>query len=100
MPRLCIMSDNFSYTITAQKGDERAHCAVIKTPHGCIETPNFIFCATHGAIKGLAMEQLIATGAQFVLGNTYHLWLQPGPDVVEKHGGLQRFTGWNRPMLG
>ena len=68
------MSDNFSYTITAQKEGERAHCAVIKTPHGCIETPNFIFCATHGAIKGLAMEQLIATGAQFVLGNTYHLW--------------------------
>lgn len=99
MAELRTMSDNFSYTITAKKENEQAHCAVIKTPHGCIETPNFIFCATHGAIKGAAMEQLIATGAQFVLGNTYHLWLQPGPDIVEKHGGLQRFTGWNRPML-
>ena len=45
------------------------------------------------------MEQIKATGAQFVLGNTYHLWLQPGPDIVEKNGGLQRFTGWNGPML-
>ena len=93
------MTDCFSYTITAQKENERAHCATIMTPHGAIETPNFIFCATHGAIKGATMEQIRATGAQFVLGNTYHLWLQPGPDIVEKHGGLQRFTGWNGPML-
>ncbi len=93
------MIDNFSYTITAQKENERAHCATITTPHGIIETPNFIFCATHGAIKGATMEQIRATGAQFVLGNTYHLWLQPGPDIVKKHGGLQRFTGWNGPML-
>ena len=93
------MTDSFSYIITAQQDNERAHCAIINTPHGCIETPNFIFCATHGAIKGATMEQIKEAGAQFVLGNTYHLWLQPGPDVVEKHGGLQRFTGWNGPML-
>lgn len=93
------MTDSFSYIITAQKNNERAHCAVINTPHGCIETPNFIFCATHGAIKGATMEQVKDAGAQFILGNTYHLWLQPGPDIVEKHGGIHRFTGWNGPML-
>ena len=91
--------NNFSYNVTARSGHGRAHCAIIETPHGCIETPNFIFCATHGAIKGATMDQIKATGAQFVLGNTYHLWLQPGPDVVERHGGLQRFTGWQGPML-
>lgn len=91
--------NNFSYNVTARSGQGRAHCAIIETPHGCIETPNFIFCATHGAIKGATMDQIKATGAQFVLGNTYHLWLQPGPDVVERHGGLQRFTGWQGPML-
>ena len=93
------MEDNFSFNITAKANEGRAHCGEIRTPHGIVETPNFIFCATHGAIKGCTMEQMRSIGAQFVLGNTYHLWLQPGPDVVEKHGGLQRFTGWNGPML-
>ena len=91
--------NNFSYRIIARDETSRAHCAVIQTPHGCIETPNFIFCATHGAIKGTAMDQIEATGAQFVLGNTYHLWLQPGPEIVAAHGGLHRFTGWHGPML-
>lgn len=93
------MAENFSYRVTHQVPNERAHCGVIETPHGTIETPNFIFCATHGAIKGVTMEQVKAAGAEFVLGNTYHLWLQPGPDIVHMHGGLHRFTGWQGPML-
>ncbi len=89
----------FSYVITAQAATGRAHCARIETPHGIIETPNFIFCATHGAIKSATMEQMEAVGAQFLLGNTYHLWLQPGYEIVAKHGGLHRFIGWNGPLL-
>ncbi len=89
----------FSYTITARAATGRAHCARIETPHGCIETPNFIFCATHGAIKSATMAQMKDVGAQIVLGNTYHLWLQPGYELVAKHGGLHRFVGWDGPML-
>lgn len=91
--------DNFKFTIEKQSSKSRAHCARIHTPHGDIETPNFIFCATHGAIKGATMDYMKQVGAQIVLGNTYHLWLQPGPDLVEKHGGLHRFVGWDGPML-
>ena len=88
---------NFQITHKAEQGS--AHCGLLTTPHGTIQTPNFIFCATHGAIKGATMECIKATGAQCVLGNTYHLWLQPGPSIVEKHGGLHRFVGWDGPML-
>ena len=89
----------FSYTVTARAATGRAHCACIETPHGCIETPNFIFCATHGAIKGATPAHMEDVGAQIILGNTYHLWLQPGYELVAKHGGLHRFVGWNKPML-
>ena len=54
---------NFSYTVTARAATGRAHCARIETPHGCIETPNFIFCATHGAIKSATMAQMKDVGA-------------------------------------
>ncbi len=88
---------NFSFTIDATLG--RARTGVLNTPHGTVETPNFIFCATKAAIKGLTMAQMREAGAAFVLANTYHLMLQPGAELVESQGGLQKFTGWNGPML-
>jgi queuine tRNA-ribosyltransferase len=88
---------NFSFTINATHG--RARTGLLSTPHGAVETPNFIFCATKAAIKGLTMAQMREAGAAFVLANTYHLMLQPGAEVVERQGGLQKFTGWNGPML-
>lgn len=92
-------SKTFAYRVTAQADYGRAHCGIIQTPHGAVETPNFVFCGTHGAIKGATMEQIKAVGAQIVLGNTYHLWLQPGPDIVQLNGGLHAFMGWDGPML-
>lgn len=69
------------------------------TPHGTIETPAFIFCATKAAIKALTPDLMRQAGTQIILSNTYHLMLQPGPETVAKLGGLQKMTGWNGPML-
>lgn len=77
----------------------KARLGVLTTPHGIIETPAFIFCATKASIKGVTPEQLRAEKTQIILSNTYHLMLQPGGDVVEKLGGLQKMTGWHGPML-
>jgi queuine tRNA-ribosyltransferase len=71
----------------------------LETPHGTVQTPAFIFCATKAAIKGLHPQQMKEEGTQFILSNTYHLMLQPGPEVIEKAGGLHKFMGWDGPML-
>ncbi len=90
---------NFSFAITARDPASRARRGTISTPHGIVETPNFIFCATKAAIKGLTMAQMKEAGADFILSNTYHLMIQPGADVIEKLGGLHKVTGWDGPML-
>ena len=64
-----------------------------------MQTPAFIFCATKAAMKATTIPQVRAADTQFILSNTYHLMLQPGPEVVADHGGLHKFTGWNGPML-
>lgn len=80
-----------------------AHCAARRstfhTPHGPVELPAFMPVGTLGTVKGLEVEQLRQTGAQMILGNTYHLTLRPGEAVVEALGGLHRFTGWDGPIL-
>ncbi|MES2607545.1 MAG: tRNA guanosine(34) transglycosylase Tgt [Pseudomonadota bacterium] len=78
---------------------DRARIGRLETPHGVVETPAFIFCATKAAIKSVTAEQMREAGTQIILSNTYHLMLQPGADVVAHHGGLQKFTGWRGPML-
>jgi queuine tRNA-ribosyltransferase len=93
------MYPNFSFEITARDPKSRARIGSLKTPHGTIQTPNFIFCATKATLKGVTMEQTVTTGAQIILANTYHLMLQPGHKLVAKHGGLHKFMGWNGPML-
>ncbi|MDR1438128.1 MAG: tRNA guanosine(34) transglycosylase Tgt [Puniceicoccales bacterium] len=88
----------FGFEIT--HGDPSgARCGLLRTPHGVVETPNFIFCATKGTIKGLTMDQMRAAGAQMILSNTYHLHLQPGEEVVESIGGLHRMMDWKGPIL-
>ena len=77
----------------------RARVGRLSTPHGDIETPAFIFCATKAAIKVATPHQVRAEGTQIILGNTYHLMLQPGSEIVARHGGLHRMTGWDGPML-
>ncbi len=90
---------NFNFEIIAKDKDSKARLGVIKTPHGNISTPNFIFCATKAAIKGLTPAQMRECGTQVILSNTYHLMLQPGSEIIEKIGGLQEYTGWRGPML-
>ena len=68
-------------------------------PHGTIETPFFMPVGTAGAMKGLTHADLLALGAQILLCNTYHLFLQPGDDVIKEAGGLHEFIDWNKPIL-
>lgn len=89
----------FDFKITARATTSGARCGLLSTPHGVIETPNFIFCATKGAMKGVTTEQVKSAGAEIILSNTYHLLLQPGPDSVAAHGGLHKMMCWEGPML-
>jgi queuine tRNA-ribosyltransferase len=67
--------------------------------HGTIETPAFMPVGTYGTVKAMSPAELETLGAQIVLGNTFHLWLRPGTEVIAAHGGLHRFMGWHRPIL-
>lgn len=90
---------NFSFDITHRDPGSGARLGVLKTPHGAIETPNYIFCGTKAAIKGLSPAQMREARTDIVLSNTYHLMLQPGADLVERMGGLHKFMGWDGPLL-
>ena len=90
---------NFSFDIHHKDPKSKARLGTLNTPHGSIETPNYIFCATKAAIKGLSPAQMLEAQTDIILANTYHLMLQPGADLIEKMGGLHKFTGWNGPML-
>ena len=77
-----------------------ARVGLITTDHGCIETPIFMPVGTQGTVKAVHITELRDDiNAQIILGNTYHLYLRPGLDVLEKAGGLHRFNGWERPIL-
>lgn len=89
----------FSFDITHRDSKSRARLGRLTTPHGAIDTPNFIFCGTKAAVKGLSPQQLRAAGTDIILSNTYHLMLSPGPDLIAEMGGLQKFTGWHGPMF-
>ncbi len=67
--------------------------------HGVVQTPMFMPVGTYGAVKGMAPADLDEVGAQIILGNTFHLWLRPGVEVMDKFGGLHRFNGWSKPIL-
>ena len=67
--------------------------------HGAVETPVFMPVGTYGTVKAMSPLELNEIGAQIVLGNTFHLWLRPGADVIEKHGGLHSFMAWDKPIL-
>jgi queuine tRNA-ribosyltransferase len=91
--------NNFAFNILYQNPNSKMRLGELHTPHGVVQTPAFIFCATKAAIKSLHPQQMKEEGTQFILANTYHLMLQPGPEIVEKAGGLHKFMGWNGPML-
>jgi queuine tRNA-ribosyltransferase len=81
------------------KSDGRARRGVLRTAHGDIDTPAFMPVGTYGTVKAMKPTELRETGAQIVLGNTFHLWLRPGLEVIAAHGGLHRFMGWDGPIL-
>jgi queuine tRNA-ribosyltransferase len=87
----------FSFRLDARSGAARA--AVFTTPHGDVHTPAFMPVGTHGAVKAMTPDQVKATGAEIVLGNTYHLALRPGEGLVAKLGGLHGFMRWQGPIL-
>src|SRR6187397_311127 len=76
-----------------------ARRSTLHTPHGAVELPAFMPVGTQGSIKALTIDQVRSTGAQMILGNTYHLALRPGEDVVRDLGGLHRLMGWDGPIL-
>jgi len=79
--------------------DGAARCGRLVTPHGAVETPVFMPVGTRGAVKSLSPDDLRAAGAQIVLGNTYHLLLRPGHELIRELGGLHRFMGWDGALL-
>ncbi len=85
------------FTVLGTSG--RARRGRLTVAHGSIETPIFMPVGTYGTVKAMSPAELEGLGAQIILGNTFHLWLRPGQDVVAAHGGLHRFTGWQRPIL-
>jgi queuine tRNA-ribosyltransferase len=79
--------------------DGAARCARITLAHGTVATPVFMPVGTYGTVKAMAPDELVKMDAQIVLGNTFHLWLRPGLEVIGAHDGLHRFMGWQRPIL-
>lgn len=87
----------FSFEIIAEHGKARA--GIIHTPHGDILTPSFVTVGTKASVKALTPNMVRDLGAQVVLANTYHLYLQPGTEVVKNHGGFPRMMGWDGPTM-
>ncbi len=79
--------------------DGEARTGRLTLAHGVVETPAFMPVGTYGAVKAVSPAELRETGAQIVLSNTFHLWLRPGLDVIERVGGLHRLMGWDGPIL-
>jgi len=81
------------------KNDWLARRGTLQLAHGNVETPAFMPVGTYGTVKAMSPQELKDIGAQIVLGNTFHLWLRPGLEVIEAHGGLHRFMAWDGPIL-
>jgi queuine tRNA-ribosyltransferase len=87
------------FTITARDIASRARAGTLQTPHGTVQTPVFMPVGTRASVKSLTPDELHAHHAQIILGNTYHLYLQPGHDLIARMGGLHRFMAWDGPIL-
>jgi queuine tRNA-ribosyltransferase len=87
----------YSFRITHTDGAARR--GTLTTAHGTVETPVFMPVGTQGAVKAMTARDLVDVGASIILGNTYHLHLRPGDELIARRGGLHRFAGWERPML-
>jgi len=86
-------------TLEVKATDGAARLGLMTLTHGTVETPAFMPVGTYGSVKAMTPEELEGLGAQIVLGNTFHLMLRPGPDIIHAHGGLHRFMNWKHPIL-
>lgn len=89
----------FEYKLIAQCPETGARAGELTTPHGVIETPVFMPVGTQATVKAMTPPELEELGAQIILGNTYHLYMRPGADIVAEAGGLHRFMQWHHPIL-
>lgn len=89
----------FEFSITARDPKSPARTGIFQTPHGAFHTPCFMPCGTKGAVKTVTPDELKAVGCEMILGNTYHLMLRPGAEVIQKQGGLHGFMQWDSPLL-
>ncbi|MFM7340740.1 MAG: tRNA-guanine transglycosylase, partial [Bacteroidota bacterium] len=87
------------FTLNHTDENSRARAGIIKTDHGLIETPIFMPVGTVGSVKAIEQRELIEIGAQIILGNTYHLYLRPGEDVLSNFAGHHAFISWDKPIL-
>ncbi|HEX5102172.1 MAG TPA: tRNA guanosine(34) transglycosylase Tgt [Pirellulaceae bacterium] len=90
---------SFRFDLLKSDPNSSARRSTFHTPHGAVELPAFMPVGTQGAIKGVTVDQLRATGARMILANTYHLALRPGEEVIRQLGGLHRLMGWDGPIL-
>ena len=91
--------ENFNFKIEKKIPGKLGRAGIIKTPNGVIQTPSFVVVGTKATVKSMTPEMLKSLGAQVVLANTYHLYLQPGNELVKKAGGFARFMGWHGPTM-
>lgn len=87
------------FTITARDSTTRARAGIVQTAHGPVPTPVFMPVGTHASVKSLTPDELHSHNAHIILGNTYHLYLRPGHELIAQMGGLHRFMAWDGPML-
>ncbi len=92
-----MQNQEFSFELITQSGSARL--GRIITPKGEIDTPAFMPVGTQGTVKGIFTDDILKTGTQIILGNTYHLLLRPGIDILKKFNGLHKFMNWNKPIL-
>jgi len=89
----------FDFRVTKKEAGSRARSGLLNTPHGVIETPIFMPVGTQATVKTMTPDDLKAVGAEIILSNTYHLYLRPGHELVQRLGGLHKFMNWDRPIL-
>ena len=94
-----VRSTTFPFDLTHTDTRTHARRGRLQLPHGTVDTPAFMPVGTQGTVKGLTIDQVSETGAQILLGNTYHLALRPTSELIAELGGLHRFMGWNKPIL-
>ena len=92
-----MLKNNFTFELVAQ--EDQARLGKIKTSRGFIDTPSFMPVGTQGTVKGIYTDDILKTGTQIILGNTYHLLLRPGIDILSKFKGLHNFMNWDKPIL-